>query len=88
MSEKTEADLIVNEAWRAFDAWLKSRPDETQELSLLDQIELYGIWFANLDPRARLVEKDDACPSCKRPSNEVEFGGFCHMGGCPLGGDL
>ena len=30
----------------------------------------------------------DQCPSCRRPVNEVAYGGSCGRGGCPLGGDL
>jgi hypothetical protein len=32
--------------------------------------------------------ESDQCPSCRRPVAEVAYGGSCHRGGCPLGGDL
>lgn len=28
------------------------------------------------------------CPACRRPVNEMAYGGSCSMGGCPLGADL
>lgn len=31
-------------------------------------------------------EADAPCPSCGRPAS-VEYGGTCHMGGCPMGAD-
>lgn len=33
---------IVQEASDEFDAWLARQPEETQELSLLEQIEIYA----------------------------------------------
>jgi hypothetical protein len=33
---------IVDEAWATFDEWLAAQSDEVQELSILEQIELYS----------------------------------------------
>lgn len=33
---------IQEDAYAAFDAWLASQGDDVQELSLLDQIEVYA----------------------------------------------
>lgn len=33
---------IQEEAWRAFEAWLRTQSDEVQEMSILEQIEIYA----------------------------------------------
>jgi len=41
MTEKRGYE-IADEAYAAFDAWLAAQSDEVQELSLLEQIDLYA----------------------------------------------
>ena len=37
-----QGQQIQEEAFRAFDEWLAAQSDEVQELSFLDQIDLYA----------------------------------------------
>lgn len=40
MTEKRGYE-VQDDAWAEFDAWLARKPDEVQDLSLLEQIDLY-----------------------------------------------
>lgn len=47
--------------------------------AIVARLEKLGVGIAR--------EADTPCPTCGRDAS-VEYGGLCHMGGCPMGADL
>jgi hypothetical protein len=75
----TRAALVADMEVILFRVHRSKRQAAARAEAIAQMLDRHDITYAR--------EAGSPCPACGRPGS-VEYGGSCHMGGCPLGGDL